>query len=304
MQEIKKKKIGTDKGANVFLAVMMALPILQFIIFYIVVNFNSIVLAFQYQDGLTGEFDWLEDPFQQFRIVFMMIEEDPFTQVAIKNSIFLGVLSIFIIMPITLLFSYYVYKKMHGGDFFKIMLFAPTIITSVVWVLIYKYFVNFGIRDFLGLFMKDPPPLIDDKPFASVTIFYIIFAFGSGLLLYLHAMTQISPSVVEAAEIDGASELRSFFSVIIPSIWPTIVSFLVINLSQIAVNQANLFTFFDFSADPDAQTIGYILFQYAARPGGYWYPLASAWGLFLTIIVAPLTGIVRFLANKFGPSDS
>ena len=46
-QKRKKKKKKKDKAGTIFFATMIALPLLQFIIFYIVVNFNSIVLAFQ-----------------------------------------------------------------------------------------------------------------------------------------------------------------------------------------------------------------------------------------------------------------
>ncbi len=303
MVEATKKKRRTDREGNLFFIVMMALPVLQFIIFYIVVNFNSILLAFQnYNNG----FEWLKDePFHWFEVIFHSLKTEKQYWIAIKNSAILCALSILFVMPLTMIFAYYIYKKMPGGGFFKIMLFGPSIITSVVWVLIFRYFMDFAVPPVLeALTGKTVTALVDKKPFLTITIFYVFFSFGSCILLYLHAMSQISVSLLEAAEIDGASEFRSFFSVVIPCIWPTIVSFLVINLSQIAVNQANIHAFFNIAADTGTKTIGYHLFFLVARESsGVFYPEASAWGLLLTLIVAPLTALVRWLATKYGPNE-
>ncbi len=303
MIEATKKKHKADRDGNIFFIVMMALPVLQFIIFYIVVNFNSILLAFQnYNNG----FEWLEEePFHWFEVIFHSLKTEKEYWIAIKNSAILCALSIIVVMPLTMIFAYYIYKKMPAGGFFKIMLFGPSIITSVVWVLIFRYFMDFAVPPIWEAITGNTVSAIVDKNrFLSITIFYLIFSFGSCILLYLHAMSQIPASLLEAAEIDGASELRSFFSVVVPSIWPTIVSFLVINLSQIAVNQANLHAFFAIDAGMENKTLGYHLFFLVAKDSnGSSFPLASAWGLLLTLIVAPLTALVRWLATKYGPNE-
>ncbi len=304
MVETTKKKRKINRDGKLFYVAMMALPVLQFIIFYIIVNFNSVLLAFQnYNNG----FEWMkEDPFHWFEVIFHSLKTENEYWIAIKNSAILCGLSIGFVMPLTMIFAYYIYKKMPGGGFFKIMLFGPSIITSVVWVLIFRYFMDFAVPPvWEALTGNRVTAIVDQDRFLSVTVFYLIFSFGSCILLYLHAMSQIPVSLLEAAEIDGASQFRSFFSVVVPSIWPTIVSFLVINLSQIAVNQANLHAFFAIDAGMENKTIGYHLFFLVAKDSnGANFPLASAWGLLLTLIVAPLTAFVRWAATKFGPSES
>ncbi len=304
MVETVKKKRKADRGGNIFYVVMMALPILQFIIFYIVVNFNSILLAFQnYNNG----FEWLDkgNIFHWFEVIFLSLSREAEYWIAIKNSAILCGLSLVVVMPLTMLFAYYIYKKMPAGGFFKIMLFGPSIVTSVVWVLIFRYFMDFAVPPvWEWLTGNEVRAIVDENRFLTITVFYLIFSFGSCILLYLHAMSQISVSLLEAAEIDGASEFRSFFSVVVPSIWPTIVSFLVINLSQFAVNQANLHAFFAIDAGMENKTIGYHLFFLVARDNsGTHFPEASAWGLLLTLIIAPLTALVRWMANKYGPRE-
>jgi raffinose/stachyose/melibiose transport system permease protein len=58
--------------------------------------------------------------------------------------------------------------------------------------------------------------------FALIPI-YIWMACGFNLVLYLAAMESIDPQLYEAAEIDGASGLRQFFSVTIPMIWDVVL---------------------------------------------------------------------------------
>ena len=43
------------RNGNVFFWVMLALPLLQFAIFYVGVNFNSILLAFKSYENYTGK---------------------------------------------------------------------------------------------------------------------------------------------------------------------------------------------------------------------------------------------------------
>ena len=50
---------------------------------------------------------------------------------------------------------------------------------------------------------------------------------GWTAILYLAAITSISPDLFEAAELDGASRLQQIWYVTIPSILPTIMSMLL-----------------------------------------------------------------------------
>ncbi|HRP06609.1 MAG TPA: sugar ABC transporter permease, partial [Opitutaceae bacterium] len=61
----------------------------------------------------------------------------------------------------------------------------------------------------------------------SLVPIYVWMACGFNLVLFLAAMEGIDPNLYEAAELDGASRLRQFFSITIPLIWQTIVVALV-----------------------------------------------------------------------------
>ena len=293
-----KKKI--DRSSTVFYCVMVALPLLQFLIFYVVVNFNSILMAFQEYNTLTFSTTLSLSNFEGW----FTKQTLPILGVCLKNSmIYFGVTLLAI--PISLCISYYIYKKFHLSQFFKVISFIPSIICISALAIMYKTFVNYGMS---SIFTTAPISLeYSEARQPMLIVFYLLVNFSGNLLIYINAMSQASPSVIEAAKIDGASEFRIFIHVIIPQIWGPIVSLLIIFMAGIVTNQAFLFTFFGINAPAELQTLGYFIFrniQEGATPNvEASYYQTSALGIMLTLVLAPITILVRNLMLKFGPRE-
>lgn len=303
-QKRKKKKKKRDKAGTIFFATMIALPLLQFIIFYIVVNFNSIVLAFQkYSISDTGyvlEFAG----FENFTKIFHEWATTPWLSNLLPNSLRYFVLNVFVVMPLSLLFAYYIYKRMRMHGIYKVMLFLPSVICNMVIVMFYRDFVDWVIAP---LFHVDTLwGGNGEGATIPLMILYIFLNFSGSILLFLNAMSSIPESTIEAAKIDGASEFRTFFSVVLPSIWGTIVSLLILAFAEIAMGQANLYSVYGSSSPYSQQTLGYYIFNLMATNQGNdvtMYPKAAAYGLLATAVIAPVTIIARKLLLKFGPSE-
>ena len=106
MNNTKKKLLS---GRNIFYITAVAWPIIQFLVFYLYVNFNSILLAvqeFNYSEGGTSTFVGLAN----FRQVIEDFIELPEMMQALKNTITVFLLSmVFIFLQIIL--AYYLFKK-------------------------------------------------------------------------------------------------------------------------------------------------------------------------------------------------
>jgi ABC-type sugar transport system permease subunit len=139
----------------------------------------------------------------------------------------------------------------------------------------------------------------------ALLLFRIIMGYSGSILLYLNAISQIPTSVFEAAKIDGANELHTFFHVVIPGAWGTIVSLFCVSLAGMVSNQAYLFSLFGSSAPPFIRTMGYHMFLIInpETPDYTQYPYASALGVLLTLIIAPLTICLRKLLTAYGPRE-
>lgn len=300
-----KKKMSIEKSGRLFYISMIALPLLQFLVFYVIVNFNSILMAFQNYDNSTGKvvitYTW--DNFKYF--FGRDIAADLW--LCIRNSLLYLVLSVFVVMPVSLLFSYYVFKKFRFSAFFKVIMFLPSIVCSTAMVIFYKYYINGALRELFGGSVIGPT--FHPQQQGVLIVFYLLMSFSGNILLYINAMCQTPEAVIEAAKIDGAREGQIFLHAVVPQIWGTIVSMLVISLAWVATNQAYLFTFYGFGANREYQTIGYYLFnmvqdgRFTGAALEQMYRKASALGLMLTLVVAPVTILVRNLMLKYGPRE-
>ena len=190
---------------------------------------------------------------------------------------------------------------------FKVIMFLPSIVCATAMVIFYKYYVNDALSGLFGGPVIGPT--FNAHQQGVLIVFYLLMSFSGNILLYINAMCQTPESVIEAAKIDGANEGQIFLNVVVPQIWGTIVSLIVIFFAWVATNQAYLFTFYGFNANREYQTIGYYLFN-MVQDGRFTgtaleqnYRKASALGLMLTLIVAPVTILVRNLMLKYGPKE-
>lgn len=125
---------------GIFVHLILLLPIIQFCIFYIGVNLNSILMTFQTYDG--SAYVW--SGMSNFRLVYDQFIKMSVFGVTVKNSILSFVL-IQLMSPVVLFFTFFIYRKFPGYRFFKIALFLPTIISSVIMVTVYKQFCEVAI---------------------------------------------------------------------------------------------------------------------------------------------------------------
>lgn len=300
-----KKRTRAAKGDMLFYVLMMAWPILQFCVFYIAVKFNSILYSFQRYDKLSRTFTWTLD---YVKSALKMMTSSPALVETMKMTLLFFLLFTGINTPLGLLFSYYISKKQFASGFFRVFLFLPSIICSVIMVLIYGNFVDVALPEIVRVLTgKTVGGLMSTKStrFFAVMFYNLLVGFGVNVLMYSNAMSAISEEVVEAAHLDGATGLKEFWFITLPSIYPTLVTFLITALAGMFLNQYNLYSFFGSGEHFGLQTYGlYFYVQTLAADGSRAeYSQISAIGLWLTFIALPLTYGVKFLLEKLGPSE-
>jgi multiple sugar transport system permease protein len=306
-----RKRISqSERRKIIFCVLVLAVPVIQVILMYFAVNINSILLAFKnYKLDASGNlsYTWCGlDNFTSFiESVFL---EGGALKKAFANSLLVASVNLFFGIPCSLLFSYYIYKKKFGYQMFNVLLFVPGIVSSIVMVILFSYFVDRAIPAlFLNVFDKKVVGLLSSPNMSSIFSTLILFnvwtGFGSNVLMYSSSMGRIPPEIVEAAEIDGCGSTGEFFRITLPLIYPTISTFLVVQIAGMFGNQAALYSFFGERADPELWTIGYWFFTQtlAGRDSFVSLPVPAAGGLVFTMIVAPLTLTVRFILDRFDP---
>ena len=101
---------------RIFIALMLLLPIVHFLVFWLYIRGSSIVIAFQ--NEFTEEFslEHFERFFRQFKID---MERGGILKGAIANTFITAGIGLFINMPLSVFATFVLYKKFYGHNFFS-----------------------------------------------------------------------------------------------------------------------------------------------------------------------------------------
>ena len=295
---IAKNKSKMQRGSNIFYAALMAFPVIQFVLFYIVVNFKSFGYAFMQQEKISDTeivwhftFDnitqWFSNP-SKFRDLLSTT----------KMSLLYYAVTLAVSIPLGLLFAYYIFKKMPASKLFRIFLFIPSIMPAAAFVLTYKIVLN----DVTPVIMGNNVWRFDRHQLLYILFYNLYVSFGTSVLMYANKMFDISPEIVEAAKLDGAVGIKEFWYIVLPLTFPTLSVFLVTGVATLFTNQYNIFL---FNANPRWRSLGYYMYDLAGGTIGHEQeiPNVVALGLILTAVAIPLTFLVKYALEKFGPKE-
>lgn len=288
-----------------------AIPILQFLIFYVYVNINSFVLAFQeYTINNAGKYKVGFAGISNFTHVLNYLKDNLYL---FTNALIYFCAISCVVMILAVIFGYYISKKMRCSKFFQIILFLPSLISQMALGLIFVYALDRAIPYIIQQITGESEIYSLLRPEYGlgrkiVIIYNVFMGFGVNVVLYTTAFSAIDISVIEASHIDGANTLQEFWHISIPSIYNTFVTLFIAALASIFTNQMNIYTLFEAGASADVANIGYFLFYsltqstYISDGINFTFSQISAMGLIITFILLPITLGVRKLLYKLGPS--
>ena len=117
--------------------------------------------------------------------------------------------------------------KLQGVNLFRTAYYIPSILggnvaVSILWAQLFR--PNGPVNTVLGMFGIEPVFWLTTETFAPFTLIFLsAWQFGSVMLIFLAALQNVSPSLYEAASIDGASKIRQLFSITLPIITPVLL---------------------------------------------------------------------------------
>lgn len=302
-KSVTRKKLNWKGNIEkyIFFAVILFIPLFQFVVFYIATNLNSVMLSFQkFENGV-----YVPNGFENYVQFFKSFSIDARLKSSLINSTWQWVFSVLLSTPLSIIVSYYIFLKIRGSEIFKVLLMMPQIITNIVFVCIFRVIFENGI---VGLFNLSPIALREaPSQFWILLIYSTFFGLANNMILYLGAMCSVNQSTIEAARIDGVGTLGCLWHVILPAIWPTVIVFLMASFAGFFTNQGALFSFFGTGtqAKDESYTFGYWLFVLVKGENKTQaeYPLASAAGVVFTLIAVPVTLLAKYVLEKVGPRE-
>lgn len=195
--------------------------------------------------------------------------------------------------------------KMHAAarSFFRCVFYLPVVTGSVAVVVVWKWMFDKynGLFNYVIRAMGGEGLLwTESEQMALWCIILILFttSIGQPIVLYVSALGNVDHSLVEAAQVDGATRLQVFWKIKWPQMMPTTLYILVIT----TINSFQCFALIQLltSGGPNhaTDTIMYYIYYQAYKLGDFGY--GNAMGVVLAIIIA----IFSALQFKFAKTDN
>lgn len=289
----KKKRKKIEWSRIVFIVSMLAIPIISWLIFWLYGNFNMILMAFQTPTG-----EWT---FRNF-VTFWHDLTAPYSEVgvSVRNTFLYFGLNVLMILPIGTLIAFFIYKKIKGHKVFRVLIFLPAIIPTIVMVTAFKETIKpWGPLASLGIKFPEAGLLADPNTATPTVMFYCLWTgFSTIMLLMCGAMARIPIELFEAAKLDGCGPFREFFSIVVPLIMPVLSMQIIFSLTGLLSASGPILLMTGGAAE--TSTLNYWIFintQRGTAASGA-YNIVSATGLVFTFIAVPIIMLVRWLSEK------
>jgi ABC-type sugar transport system permease subunit len=282
---------------KVVLSVMVGLPTLIQLVLVWIPTLLSILLSFSRWNGLT-----LSDirPAGTANYDFVFKDSPAFWPAVQHNLLWLGFLAV-IATPLGLLLAVLLDQQIRGSKIYQSVFFVPVMLSlalvGIIWQLFYQK--DNGLLNFL-LGTAGTPQAVDWFGDSSVNIWAAMVAAtwrhaGYVMILYLAGLKGVDASLKEAAALDGANAVQTFFRVVFPAMRP--VNIVIVVITIIESLRAFDVVYVINKGTNGLELISALVIQYLVGEGQS-IGIGSAFAVILLVI--SLVPITIYLGRTFG----
>jgi ABC-type sugar transport system permease subunit len=275
------------RGDRVFAWLSMA-PALVIVLLLIIVPLGwAVFTSLTNSNGVRYEFVGIDNYVD-------LLRSAQFWQILLNNVIFL--LAVPVVLTLAVVSAILVYERVRGWRFFRIALFLPTVVSTVVVGILFRtlFSLDGPVNQLIRVVGGEPVLWLGEGTSARAVIIIALAwgGFGYGMMVLLSGLSTIDPAVFEAARLDGAGWFRRTGSITIPLLSGQIRFVSVLNVSYTFTSLFG-YVFVMTSGGPAAATTTLDYYVYLRAFVSSQFGVASALALILFLIVIALT-VVQF----------
>lgn len=302
--EVERGKLRKIRKYDYALYIMIALPLIYFLLFKYI-PMTDIVVAFKDYNMFHGVWrsPWADEPLKYFRMAF---SAQDFLR-ALRNTIVLNFLDLLVGFPVPIIIALLlneitVFKRFKR--FAQTVLYMPhflswTIISGMAMLVLAPE--NGLVNIMLSRMGAQTIPFLSDKYLWIATYIGLGIWQSAGYtaIVYLAAIAGINPELYEAAEMDGAGRMRRIWHISLPSIRPTIVVMLILNLGRILnISFERPYTMGNYLV----RGVSDVISTYVYRVGiqSQQFSLATAVGLFQSVVCVIFLVAANIISERLG----
>ena len=227
-----KRLIKAKVYDNLFATFLVLYALIHFAVFWLYVNFDTIVTTFQKFNYNTQsyEWNWLNNYIKVFKL--MLLGDDPSLNKGFWNS-FQAIGINLIILPIAIFSAYAFYKKMPLTGFFNAVFYIPQLISVVVLAMAYCYMfdakygpITIMLKNCFGVNMELLSPH-SDTLWPIIWIYCIWSGIGANVIMMRSAMNKVPKEVSESVILEGCGFFQELWYITLPMSISTIGVYLI-----------------------------------------------------------------------------
>lgn len=277
----------------------MAIPgILFFLIFHYAPMFG-VIIAFQDYSVARGFFasEWVG-----FKHIIDFCKSVYFTR-TVSNTVVISLMNLVLGFPAPIILALLLNEIKSNGykRVVQTITYIPHFISTVIICgMISKFCMKNGMFNIiLGWFGFEARNLLQEP--AAFKWVYVLSdlwqQLGWNSIIYLAALTNVDPTLYEAASIDGAGKFRQVFTITIPSIIPTIVTLFIMRMgSMLSVGADKVLLLYNPTIYETADVINTFVYRKGLLEMNYSY--STAIGLFNSLINLCFLNISNAVSRK------
>jgi multiple sugar transport system permease protein len=285
-----KRRHRKDAGAAY---VFLAPQLVGLVAFMLGPLIFAIVLAFSNWDGFGNRsFAGLAN--------FQWVFTDPQILISMRNTVWFTILQVPGLMVSAFITAYLLQKVRRTRSIYRVFFFAPVVTSSIAVSAIWLWLLNpelSPINNFLlSIGIQAPDWLQDPRTvIPAIAVVTIWQGLGYQMVMFMAGLENVPKALMEAADIDGASEWQRMRKITIPLLSPTILFLSITGIIGSFQVFDYIYFFFETTAPSSARTIVYEIVQIAFREFNFGRGAALAVVLFLILLA--VTGL-QLLAQK------
>jgi len=276
--------------------------VVSFLIFNLYPLLYTVVISFTDLKGVaTTEFHFQPNLLQNYIDVF---KNQSFIT-SLKNTVFMWSLNFVPQIVLALVLAVWFTNqrlKIKGSGFFKVIFYMPNIITAASIAILFSAFfgapigpmndilIRLGLSNEIIHFFRDALTSQGIVAFIQFWMWY-----GVTMIILIAGINGISPAIFEAAAIDGANGVQTFFRVTLPSLRPILLYTLVTSFVG-GMQMFDIPRLLIQRSGPDNATLTTAVYIYnQAFSGSYMFNTASAASMTLFLIIAACSAVLFYI---------
>jgi multiple sugar transport system permease protein len=304
-EQKKRRRLGKAEKRNLRTGLLFLSPwLFGFLAFTLYPMVASFIYSFtDFHNVVASRITW----YRNYADLFT----DPRFWTALGNTVYIVLVSVPIGLLISFLCAILLNFKVRGQSIYRVIYYLPSIVPTIASTMLWMWILkpdNGILSAFLNLFHIQSPNWFLNPLWSKPALILLgLWGTGGTIIIYLSGLQDVPQTLIEAAELDGASWWQRLRHITIPMVSPITLFTLITGVIGAFQYFQQAYVFGKFASvgkdainlgAPMQSTLFYSVYLYSEFTQFKWgYASAMAWVLFIIILLCTL--VLLKVTDKF-----